>query len=105
MSLIFVSIIILLVLEEQNEELHAMVLNKGVEEGRHLLNGTSNSLAFELGEMNNREVMKFPIFFQRFIERGRTRDSTLTKKGENTRAAGTFFGFVIEIKILENIFV
>ncbi|XP_037041631.1 rab11 family-interacting protein 4B isoform X4 [Bradysia coprophila] len=42
-------------LEEQNEELHAMVLNKGVEEGRHLLNGTSNSLAFELGEMNNRE--------------------------------------------------
>lgn len=46
-----------LVLEEQNEELHAMVLNKGVEEGRHLLNGTSNSLAFELGEMNNREVI------------------------------------------------
>ncbi|XP_037041637.1 rab11 family-interacting protein 4B isoform X6 [Bradysia coprophila] len=43
-------------LEEQNEELHAMVLNKGVEEGRHLLNGTSNSLAFELGEMNNREL-------------------------------------------------
>lgn len=48
--------VIFLVLEEQNEELHAMVLNRGVEEGRHLLNGTSNSLAYELGEMNNREV-------------------------------------------------
>lgn len=51
-----------LVLEEQNEELHAMVLNKGVEEGRHLLNGTSNSLAYELGEMNNREVINYIIF-------------------------------------------
>lgn len=51
-----------LVLEEQNEELHAMVLNKGVEEGRHLLNGTSNSLAFELGEMNNREVKNYVHF-------------------------------------------
>lgn len=50
------------VLEEQNEELHAMVLNKGVEEGRHLLNGTSNSLAYELGEMNNREVITTVIF-------------------------------------------
>ena len=35
-------------LEEANEELQAMVLTKGVEEGRNLLNGTSNSLAQEL---------------------------------------------------------
>lgn len=56
-----------LVLEEQNEELHAMVLNKGVEEGRHLLNGTSNSLAYELGEMNNREVIIYDTFFNQVI--------------------------------------
>lgn len=59
--------IFFLVLEEQNEELHAMVLNKGVEEGRHLLNGTSNSLAYELGEMNNREVINLHYFLHQFI--------------------------------------
>ncbi|XP_055856895.1 rab11 family-interacting protein 4B isoform X7 [Episyrphus balteatus] len=39
-------------LEEQNEELQAAVLTRGVEEGRHLLNGTLNSLAQELEEMS-----------------------------------------------------
>lgn len=43
-------------LHEQNEELQAMVLTRGVEEGRNLLNGTSNSLAHELGEMSERQV-------------------------------------------------
>lgn len=43
-------------LVEQNEELQAMVLTRGVEEGRNLLNGTSNSLAQELGELNERQV-------------------------------------------------
>lgn len=42
---------------EQNEELQAMVLTRGVEEGRNLLNGTSNnSLADEIGELNDRQV-------------------------------------------------
>lgn len=45
-----------IVLEEQNEELQAIVLNRGVEEGRNLLNGTANSLAQELGEMSQRQV-------------------------------------------------
>lgn len=40
---------------EQNEELQAMVLTRGVEEGRNLLNGTSNSLAQELDELNDRQ--------------------------------------------------
>uniref|UniRef100_A0A1A9WE53 FIP-RBD domain-containing protein n=1 Tax=Glossina brevipalpis TaxID=37001 RepID=A0A1A9WE53_9MUSC len=39
-------------LEEQNEELQAAVLTRGVEEGRHLLNGTLNNLAQELEEMS-----------------------------------------------------
>lgn len=37
-------------LQEQNEELQAMVLTRGVEEGRNLLNGTTNTLAHEMGE-------------------------------------------------------
>lgn len=37
-------------LQEQNEELQAMVLTRGVEEGRNLLNGTTNSLAHEMSE-------------------------------------------------------
>lgn len=41
---------------EQNEELQAMVLTRGVEEGRNLLNGTSHSLAQELDELNDRQV-------------------------------------------------
>lgn len=41
---------------EQNEELQAMVLTRGVEEGRNLLNGTSNSLAQEIDELNDRQV-------------------------------------------------
>lgn len=46
----------LLGLEEQNEELQAAVLTRGVEEGRHLLNGTLNSLAQELEEMSQAQV-------------------------------------------------
>lgn len=42
-------------LEESNEELQAMVLTKGVEEGRNLLNGTSNSLAQELEAMSQNQ--------------------------------------------------
>ncbi|XP_055312254.1 rab11 family-interacting protein 4A isoform X7 [Sitodiplosis mosellana] len=41
---------------EQNEELQAMVLTRGVEEGRNLLNGTSNSLAQEIDELNDRQL-------------------------------------------------
>lgn len=44
---------------EQNEELQAMVLTRGVEEGRNLLNCTSNSLAQELGELSERQVIAF----------------------------------------------
>lgn len=44
-------------LQEQNEELQAMIMARGVEEGRSLLlNGTSNNLADELGEMSERQV-------------------------------------------------
>lgn len=46
---------------EQNEELQAMMLTRGVEEGRNLLNGTSNSLAEELGELNERQVIMMKI--------------------------------------------
>lgn len=55
---------------EQNEELQAIVLTRGVEEGRNLLNGTSNSLAQELGELNDRQVSWMPYHIQflvRFI--------------------------------------
>lgn len=47
---------------EQNEELQAMILTHGVEEGRNLLNGTSNSLAQELNELNDRQVNTFNKF-------------------------------------------
>ncbi|XP_058462978.1 rab11 family-interacting protein 4B isoform X4 [Malaya genurostris] len=43
-------------LEEANEELQAVVLTKGVEEGRNLLNGTSNSLAQELEAMSQNQL-------------------------------------------------
>ncbi|XP_058835688.1 rab11 family-interacting protein 4B isoform X3 [Topomyia yanbarensis] len=43
-------------LEEVNEELQAVVLTKGVEEGRNLLNGTSNSLAQELEAMSQNQL-------------------------------------------------
>lgn len=43
-------------LEEQNEELQAIVLNRNVEEGRNLLNCTANSLAQELGQMDQLQV-------------------------------------------------
>jgi len=53
----------LLALEEQNEELQATMLTNqatmltnGVEQGRHLLNGTLNSLAQELEEMSQAQV-------------------------------------------------
>ncbi|KAI8116577.1 Rab11 family-interacting protein 4A [Lucilia cuprina] len=45
-------------LEEQNEELQAAVLTRGVEEGRHLLNGTLNSLAQELEEMSQAQLQQ-----------------------------------------------
>ncbi|XP_055856896.1 rab11 family-interacting protein 4B isoform X8 [Episyrphus balteatus] len=45
-------------LEEQNEELQAAVLTRGVEEGRHLLNGTLNSLAQELEEMSQTQLQQ-----------------------------------------------
>ncbi|KAL5292241.1 RAB11FIP4.2 family protein [Megaselia abdita] len=45
-------------LEEQNEELEATVLSRGVEEGRHLLNGTLNSLAQELEEMTQAQLQQ-----------------------------------------------
>lgn len=57
------------VLAEQNEELQAIVLNRGVEEGRNLLNGTSNSLAHELGEMSQRQVFNVHlILFTRAVD-------------------------------------
>lgn len=44
-------------LHEQNEELQALIMTRGVEEGRSLLNGaTNNNLADELGEMSERQV-------------------------------------------------
>ncbi|XP_055705010.1 rab11 family-interacting protein 3 isoform X6 [Phlebotomus papatasi] len=43
-------------LEEANEELQALVLTRGVEEGRNLLNGTSNSLAQELHDMSQSQL-------------------------------------------------
>lgn len=43
-------------LEEANEELQAVVLTKGVEEGRNLLNGATNSLAQELEAMSQNQV-------------------------------------------------
>ncbi|XP_052891778.1 rab11 family-interacting protein 4B isoform X8 [Anopheles moucheti] len=43
-------------LEEANEELQAMMLTRSVEEGRNLLNGTSNSLAQELEAMSQNQL-------------------------------------------------
>ncbi|XP_036326679.1 intracellular protein transport protein USO1-like isoform X7 [Rhagoletis pomonella] len=45
-------------MEEQNEELQAQVLTRGVEEGRNLLNGTLNSLAQELEEMSQAQLQQ-----------------------------------------------
>uniref|UniRef100_A0A182SLJ3 FIP-RBD domain-containing protein n=1 Tax=Anopheles maculatus TaxID=74869 RepID=A0A182SLJ3_9DIPT len=42
-------------LEEANEELQAMMLTRSIEEGRNLLNGTSNSLAQELEAMSQNQ--------------------------------------------------
>lgn len=44
-------------LQEANEELQAMLLNKNIEEGRNLLNGGTN-LADELKEMGQNQVRK-----------------------------------------------
>lgn len=55
-------------LVEQNEELQAVVLTRGVEEGRNLLNGTSNSLAQELGELNERQVTRFTITIAKTLD-------------------------------------
>lgn len=50
-------------LQEANEELQAMLLNKNIEEGRNLLNGgTSNNLADELKEMGQSQVRYFRLF-------------------------------------------
>lgn len=54
-------------LEEQNEELQATVFTRGVEEGRHLLNGTLNSLAQELEEMTQAQV----IFSKKLLQKER----------------------------------
>lgn len=43
-------------LNEANDELQALVLTRGVEEGINLLNGTSNSLAQELIDMSQTQV-------------------------------------------------
>lgn len=48
--------LILLDLNEANEELQAVLLTRGVEEGINLLNGTSNSLAQELHDMSQTQV-------------------------------------------------
>lgn len=53
------------ILEESNLELQATVLTRGVEEGRILLNGPSNSLAEELQQMNNTQVNI--LFYNRFF--------------------------------------
>lgn len=45
-------------MNETNEELQALVLTRGVEEGINLLNGTSNSLAQELHDMSQTQVRK-----------------------------------------------
>ncbi|XP_058126409.1 rab11 family-interacting protein 4 isoform X3 [Anopheles ziemanni] len=42
-------------LEEANEELQAMMLTRSIEEGRNLVNGTSNSLAQELEAMSQNQ--------------------------------------------------
>lgn len=43
-------------LQEQNEELQALMLTRGVEQGINLLNGTSASLAKELEAMGQAQV-------------------------------------------------
>jgi Rab11 family-interacting protein 3/4 len=43
-------------LQETNEELQAMLLNKNIEEGRNLLNGGTSNLADELKEMDHNQV-------------------------------------------------
>uniref|UniRef100_A0AAG5DR94 FIP-RBD domain-containing protein n=1 Tax=Anopheles atroparvus TaxID=41427 RepID=A0AAG5DR94_ANOAO len=43
-------------LEEANEELQAMMLTRSIEEGRNLVNGTSNSLAQELEAMSQNQL-------------------------------------------------
>ena len=45
-------------LREANEELQALVLTRGIEEGRSLLTGGSSSLAAELEAMSQDEVCK-----------------------------------------------
>lgn len=51
-------------LQESNEELQALMLTRGLEEGRSLLlNGTSNSLAQELEAMSQNQVCAH-IFFR-----------------------------------------
>lgn len=50
-------------LNEANDELQALVLTRGVEEGINLLNGTSNSLAQELIDMSQTQVRKSYLWF------------------------------------------
>lgn len=64
----------LLALEEQNEELQATMLTNqatmltnGVEQGRHLLNGTLNSLAQELEEMSQAQVCIWVHLLRRLL--------------------------------------
>ncbi|XP_050067207.1 rab11 family-interacting protein 4B isoform X17 [Anopheles maculipalpis] len=55
-------------LEEANEELQAMMLTRSIEEGRNLLNGTSNSLAQELEAMSQNQLQ---VAFQEKEEENR----------------------------------
>lgn len=49
-------------LREANEELQALVLTRGIEEGRSLLTGGSSSLAAELEAMSQDEVCTRIVF-------------------------------------------
>lgn len=54
-------------LEETNDELQALLLTRGVEQGINLLNGTSASLAKELEAMGQAQVCLFFYIQTNFI--------------------------------------
>lgn len=53
-------------LEETNDELQALLLTRGVEQGINLLNGTSASLAKELEAMGQAQVCLFFLHSNKF---------------------------------------